>query len=141
MDELRGPEPPKPVRRVRADHLDRVERAWRARIAGATWKEAAALAGYKNGDDACRQVRRTFGVLPPLDRTQQRDLWRERLELLWRQAVKDSVEQRTGAVTAGVRVVSAAAALDGLNEPTQVDVSVQALTWDALPGSIEDNVR
>ena len=38
--------------------------------------------------------------------------------------VQDMTEQRPGAVTAAVRVAGAAIALDGLAEPTRVDMHV-----------------
>lgn len=50
-------------------------------------------------------------------------LWRERLELLYKQALADVHEQRPGAVTAAVRIAQVAAKLDGLDAPTQVDIS------------------
>lgn len=69
-------------------------------------------------------VRTAYGTLPRIDRDDLRNLWRSRLEVAWRQVVKDMFDQRPGAVTAAVRVAYAAAALDGLNAPVQVDVSV-----------------
>lgn len=48
----------------------------------------------------------------------------KRLELAWREAVVEMTAQRPGATTAAVRIASAAAALDGLNAPVQVDLSV-----------------
>ena len=110
-------EPPEPQPRlVRADALDRAERAWHARVAGATWLQAAQVAGFSDDAHAIRAVRQMYGELPSWDREETRALWRDRLEWLWRQTLTDAAEQRAGAVTAGVRVATAAAALDGLSE-------------------------
>jgi len=117
---------PDPLPKVRADHLQRAEVAWRMRVLGATWKQAAAEAGYADDTAAMKAVRTAFGTVPRVERDELRRLWRDRLESLWRQALLDASEQRAGAVTAGVRVVTAAASLDGLNEPvrTTVDVAI-----------------
>lgn len=120
---LRSKRPPVP-KAQRADTMERAHKAWHARLAGATWRQAAEVAGYANGDIAATAVKRVYGKVPPLEREALRTLWRERLELAWRQAVVDMTEQRPGAITAAVRIASAAAALDGLNAPTQVDVTV-----------------
>lgn len=136
MDELSGPEPPEQIRHVRADALARAEAAWRARVAGATWAQAAEIAGYKDRDSCNRQVKRVYGQLPPVDRNELRNLWRDRLEVMWRQSQLDMREQRAGAVTAAVRVTTAAAALDGLADPVKVDVQT-SLTFDALVGLVE----
>jgi hypothetical protein len=121
---LRGSSPPVPARRVRADALARADKAWRARVVGASWQEAADLAGFSDPDNCARAVRRAYGKLPRVEWQELRDLWRDRLEVMWRQAQTDMTEQRPGAVTAAVRVATAAAALDGLNEPSRLDVAV-----------------
>lgn len=114
--------PRRQVSRRRADALGRAEAAWSARVAGATWAEAAATAGYSCGENAARAVRQTYGTLPELDRSEQRSLWRARLEALWRQALRDALENHPGALTAAVRVAQAAARLDGLDAPTELVV-------------------
>lgn len=115
--------PPTPARKVRADHLARANGAWRARVEGASWEQAAAAAGYSNAANCMRSVRRVYDALPPVDREHQRALWRDRLELLYRQAVVDVQEQRPGAIAAAVRIAQIAAKLDGLDAPTQIDVT------------------
>ena len=114
--------PSKAVRSVRADMAERTERAWMARVAGATWEQAANVAGYTNGSNCRRAVMRVYGQLPRVKREDLRHLWRERLERLWRQALQDAGEKRPGAITAAVRLEQAAAALDGLNAPSQVEL-------------------
>lgn len=116
------PKPPEP-RSVRADMAERAERAWQARVLGATWREAAQVAGYSDASNAVRAVRGVYGELPKVERDDLRHLWRTRLEKVWRQAYADVLERRSGAVTAAVRVAGAAAALDGLDEPTRVALS------------------
>lgn len=118
-----GPPPPDPVKVVRADALRRADTAWRARVHGATWREAAKMAGYSSDSVAIDGVKAAFGGVPVIDREQLRHLWRERLERAWRQCCADMGERVPGATTAAVRIVTAAAALDGLNEPTKVDVA------------------
>lgn len=125
------PTPPEPVRPVNAAALQRADKAWRARVLGASWAQAALVAGYADDTTAWHAVKNAYGELPKLDREEVRALWRERLEVAWRQSVKDMAEQRPGAVTAGVRVAGAAAALDGLNEPTEVVVSPSAAELEA----------
>lgn len=115
--------PPDPARRVRADMLERADRVWRARVAGATWEQAAEHGGFTDASNAVRCVRRVFARLPEVEREDQRQLWRARLEHLWRQALADALEQRPGAITSGVRVATAAAALDGLNAPDKIELT------------------
>jgi hypothetical protein len=121
-------ETPQVQPRVRADALERAERAWSARVAGATWAQAAEIAGYSDDTAANRAVRNVFGTLPQVERDELRRLWRDRLEVLWLQANTDAREQRAGAITAGVRVATAAASLDGLAEPARVGVDISFVT-------------
>lgn len=122
MDDLPGPPPPIPVKVVRADALDRADRAWRARVSGMTWRQVADVVGYSTAEGALSAVRSAYGSLPQIDRDVLRAIWRDRLESLWSSTVSDVADRVPGAVTAGVRVVTAAAALDGLNAPTEVNV-------------------
>jgi hypothetical protein len=124
MDELTGPEPPEPTKKVRADALERADTAWRARVAGAAWAEAAKVAGYSSDKHAIDGVRNVFGAVPQIDREELRRLWRDRLERSWRQCVADMADRVPGATTASVRIAQAAIALDGLDEPTKVDLQV-----------------
>jgi AraC-like DNA-binding protein len=119
---LAGTEPPEPVRQRRADAMARADRAWRVRVVGGTWQEAADAAGFANDANAIRAVRDTFGSLPEVDRQELRALWRDRLEALWRQALRDALDRQPGALVAAVRVMQAAARLDGLEAPTQMIV-------------------
>lgn len=48
---------------------------------------------------------------------------RDRLEVVGRQAMQDVLDRRPGAVTSYVRVMQAAAALDGLNAPSVIELS------------------
>jgi AraC-like DNA-binding protein len=116
--------PPPPHTWVKSDHLARAHQAWTARVAGATWQQVAELTGYSSPENAMRAVRTVYGQVPRIDRDDLRHLWRDRLEALWRQVLRDLSEQRPGAVTAAVRVMQAAAALDGLNEAVKVDLGV-----------------
>ena len=111
-----------PRQKKRADAAHRVQRAWAARVAGATWVQVAELVGYSDDTAACRAVRAYFGTLPQHDHEEVRALWRQRMEVLWAQNLRDVREQRPGAVRAGVAVAQRAAALDGLDKPTQVEV-------------------
>jgi hypothetical protein len=119
-DNVAPAEPPEPRTRRRADVVTRAALVWRARVAGATWAEAAAIAGYTNGENAARAVRQTYGTLPEVDRLRLRALWRERLEVLWTQAHRDALDRQPGAITSAVRVAQAAAKLDGLDAPTEI---------------------
>lgn len=123
MDDFREVSRPEPTRSVRADMADRAERAWVARVLGASWKDAAMVSGYSDGSNCRRAVMSVYGQLPKIDREHLRTLWRERGELLWRQVVKDVHNGVPGAVTAAVRVMQAAARLDGLDEPSRVELS------------------
>jgi hypothetical protein len=131
MQDLPSTPPPTPTGPVRGDALERADTAWRARVAGATWRQAAEVAGYADAQSACHSVRSVFGELPAPSREDLREVWRARLELLWSQALRDSAEQRAGAVTAGVRVAGMAITLDGLAEPTRLDLNVTD-TFEAL---------
>lgn len=116
---------------ARADAAQRAATAWNARVLGATWEQAAQVAGFTDKSNCFRAVRRAYGSVPEPEREEQRRLWRDRIEHLWRQSVKDVAEQRPGAVTAGVRVAGAAAVLDGLNAPTEVVVSPSTAELEA----------
>lgn len=102
--------------------LTRVDQAWRARVAGASWRQAATIAGYTDENNCARAVKRVYGKLPTPEREDLRRLWRDRLEVTWRQAITDLLEQRPGAITHAVRVQTAAARLDGLDEPSRVEL-------------------
>ena len=82
------------------------------------------MAGFAHHTSAVRAVRSYFGRLPVMDAAERRDLWRERLEHLWRQAVVDVREQRPGAVRAAVAVAQRASLLDGLDAPQRAEVTV-----------------
>lgn len=99
---------------------------------GATWEQAAEVAGLSDGPNAHRAVTRAFGGVPQPDREELRTLWRDRLESLWRVSVQDAHDRRPGAVTAGVRVTQAAAALDGLNAPVEVVVTPSTAEIEAF---------
>lgn len=105
-----------------ADAAHRAERAWSARVIGASWHEAAEVAGFTDAANCLRAVRNYFGKLPEPDRDHLRDMWRERLEHLWRQAIADVQEQKPGAVRAAVALAQRASAMDGLDAPAQVTV-------------------
>lgn len=113
---------PKPVITTRADALARAERAWHARLLGASWADAARVAGYSTRSNAQRAVKRVFGRLPAMEIEEMKHLWRERLEVIWRQAMVDLKEQRPGAVVAAVRVEQAAVQLDGLDAPRRLSL-------------------
>jgi hypothetical protein len=82
----------------------------------------AEIVGFHDAPTAHRAVKRWFGRVPEIDPDESRAMWRERLELLWRQSLTDSTQQRPGAVRAAVAVAQRAAALDGLDAPTRVEV-------------------
>ncbi|MDT0117789.1 hypothetical protein Q9R20_12410 [Microbacterium sp. PRF11] len=92
-------------------------------MSGSTWDEAAQLAGYADAATACRGVKNYFGALPVVERDDLRDLWRQRMELLWRYAARDAEIGKPGALRAGTAIAQRAAAMDGLDAPTQVLVN------------------
>lgn len=122
---------------IRAPAAERAQAAWEMRIAGGSWATIARELGYANPENAMRATRTYCGSVPKLTRDDLRETWRARLEKLWLIALSDAHEHRPGAVTAGVRVVSAAAALDGLNEAQKVDLEVTRV-WDGLLGELND---
>lgn len=122
-DDLIGPMPPEPVKKVRADALARAEKAWNVRVLGGSWEQAARIAGYSDPSNAMRAVRSVYGTLPEVERSEARRLWRDRLEVLWRQVVQDVHERIPGATTAAVRIADRAARLDGLDEPARLSIT------------------
>lgn len=108
---------------VRGDALERANRAWELRISGMPWKQVAEMTGFAHASSAQNAVKAVYGSNPAVDREQLRDLWRARLEVLWSQTISDIADRIPGATTAGVRIIQAAAQLDGLNQPTKVAVS------------------
>lgn len=130
-------EGPRPSAVVRADAAQRAQRAWTARVSGSTWEEAAQLAGYADAATACRGVKNYFGSLPVVERDDLRDVWRARMELLWKYAARDAKSGKSGALRAGAAIAQRAAAMDGLDAPTNinlttVDVGELAAMVDAL---------
>ncbi|NNU28455.1 hypothetical protein [Isoptericola sediminis] len=100
----------------------RAQRAWTARVAGATWDQVAQVTGYHDRATAHRAVKDYFGQVPRQDAEMTRAMWRERMEVLWRQVVRDASQQKPGAIRAGVAVAQRAAAMDGLDAPQEVRV-------------------
>jgi len=100
----------------------RAQRAWTARVVGATWAQAAEATGYYDAATCYRAVKRYFGEVPQHDRAEARELWRARYEHLWRMALEDVTKRRPGAVRAAVAVAQRAAALDGLDAPQRHEV-------------------
>ena len=114
---------PRPSAVVRADAAQRAQRAWTARVSGSTWAEAAKVAGYADAATACRGVKTYFGSLPVVERDDLRDVWRARMELLWRYAARDAKSGKAGALRAGAAIAQRAAAMDGLDAPTQLNLT------------------
>lgn len=117
MDEYSMNADPDALTRFNAAAQDRVNRAWMLRVLGASWDQVAEQVGYSTGSNACRAVREAMGELPQPQRDELRDLWRSRIEVLWRQSLRDVNQQRPGALSAGVRIAERAARLDGLDAP------------------------
>ena len=115
---ITAPKPQNP----QADAGERAHRAWRGRVAGMTWAQAAEHAGFTTAANGCRAVKTYSGTLPTLDREQERELWRARGEVMWRQSMQDMHDQRPGAVRAAVAVSQRSAQLFGLDEATRVDL-------------------
>lgn len=111
-----------PRQMVRADAAQRAQRAWSLRVAGASWSQCAEVVGFKDDTACIRAVRRYFGKLPKLDLEEQRTLWTERHEELWRQSMREMREGKPGAVRAGVAVARSASQLGGLDAPTRLEV-------------------
>ncbi|WP_183093317.1 hypothetical protein [Nocardioides stalactiti] len=121
---------PQPVRKVRADARERAEQVWAMRLGGATWDQCAKTVGLATPQSAMRCVRETYGEVPQIDREELRHLWRERTEVLWRQAMRDVLDRRQGAVIAATKVASLASFLDGLGAPQRVEVGVLHMLAD-----------
>ena len=108
--------PRKASKQARA--VDKAMRAWSLRVIGLPWEDIAREVGYstdKYGANAARAVRRVLGSVPSIDVEMRKMLWRDRLELLWRESWSDVQQDRPGAVSAAVRVAQRAALLDGLD--------------------------
>lgn len=109
--------------------------AWNARILGASWKEAAEIAGYRDPNAAMKAVRRWRGHMPQPELEEHRELARQRGERLWREAWKDVIDHKPGAVTAAVRVLHRQASLLGLDAPTKQEIVAYDGTdtfWSAI---------
>lgn len=114
---------PEPVRKVRADALERAGLVWEARVLGRTWAEAAQVAGYSDATNARKAVVSAYGRAPEIDRDRLREVWRARVEEAYRINREDMTNRVPGATTAFVRIADRAARLDGLDEPSRVEVS------------------
>jgi hypothetical protein len=108
---------------VRGVSRTKADAAWQARVLGASWAQAAQVAGYGTASAAYHAVLRQRGTLPEPMLSDLREVWRERLESLWSQAWQDVRERRSGAVTHAVRVAGAAMQLDGLAAPSRIAIS------------------
>ncbi|WP_183092956.1 hypothetical protein [Nocardioides stalactiti] len=100
------------------------------RLGGATWRQCAEVVGLSSGQNAMRAVRSVYGEVPEIDREEMRHLWRERTEVLWRQALKDVHQGKQGAMVAAVKLAGFAAYLDGLGAPQRIDVGVMHVLAD-----------
>ena len=110
-------------RQLRADTIERAQRAYLARVSGASWAQAAEVAGFTDAANCHRAVRHVFEEVPAVDREEQRQIVRDRLDGLLRIAMKDAVERRhTTAVQAVARVIELQMKLDGLAEPDRLRV-------------------
>lgn len=109
-------------RRVNAEAAARAERAAELRVAGATWSQIAAQTGYRHATHCRRAVMNHLGQLPQPDREASREVWRRRVEALWSEAYRDVLDRRPGAVRAAAAVSQRAAALDGLDAPTHLQL-------------------
>jgi hypothetical protein len=105
---------------------DRAIKAWHARVLGMDWAAAARYAGYADAATACRGVHNFFGKLPQIDTDERRRLWQDRLEYLWRNVVHELQETPAGRNAGNLRAATAiaqrAAALDGLDQPSRLEV-------------------
>ena len=63
----------------------KVDTAWRARVAGATWRQAAELAGYSD-EHAVMKAVRVLRDAPRFERDDLRNMLRHRLEVMWQQS-------------------------------------------------------
>lgn len=109
----------------RADAADRAAKAWKLRVAGASWEEVARMVGYGNASNAYRAVKNYFGQVPQIDREMLRGMARARGEMLWLRALQqvERTEGAPAAIRAAVAVLERHARLDGLDAPTKVDVN------------------
>lgn len=103
---------------VRANARERAMIAADAREQGATWRQAADLAGFSDPANCIRAVRNANGSLPRVAIDEVREVWRERMEDLWLEALEDVRNRRPGAVRAAVAIAQRSAALSGLDAPT-----------------------
>jgi hypothetical protein len=120
------------TRHVNAPAMQRVADAWAMRVRGASWADIAQALGYANPQNAMRAVRNLSGRLPEPTMREMRSLWRERLEFLWPVAVRDVEGGKPGAMRAAVAVAQRAAQLDGLDQPTRVELSADAGELDQM---------
>ncbi|MFJ6652818.1 hypothetical protein ACIQLJ_08495 [Microbacterium sp. NPDC091313] len=121
-DKYRGTSAPVPLR-TRTDAARRAADAWQMRVSGIGWDEIAARLGLHGAPNTHRAVKNYFGSVPQPDRELLRTMARERGEALWRRAF-ESVEKSEGsaaAIRVAVDVLRRQAALDGLDQPTQVE--------------------
>lgn len=114
----------KPRTQLDAVAFQKASSAWTARVHGLSWAQVAQHSGYSDASSAHHAVKRAFGELPVIEKEDLRDLWRERIELAWKQAVLDMKDRVPGATTASVRIATCAVQLDGLAAPVKVDVEV-----------------
>lgn len=103
---------------------ERARKAWTVRVAGGSWTQAAHVAGFTDPGNCVRAVRNYFGALPQVDASEERELWRQRLERLWGLALREAEQSRPGALRAGVAVAQRASAMLGLDAPVQLQAQV-----------------
>lgn len=68
------------VTTVRSDAFERAMVTSDARERGATWREAAEIAGFSDPANCIRAVRRARGHVPTMALEVVREVWRERIE-------------------------------------------------------------
>jgi len=67
-------------------------------------------------------VKAFYGTLSELDQEEPRGLWRARHEQLWRPSQRAIHDDKPGSLRAAVAVARSAAQLDGLDQPTRVEL-------------------
>jgi hypothetical protein len=116
----------------RGDALQRASEGWALRVQGKTWQQIANAVGFASAQGAHRAVMRFAGTIPDPDPSVLKKMWRARLDRLYALADRDAEAARPGALRAASAIAQRAAAMDGLDAPTQLNLTADAAELDRM---------
>lgn len=119
---------------IPADIVIKVERSYAAymdRLDGMTWEAIAAKHDWPTAAAASAEVKTYLeegrAALSAFKRAETIQVWRDRLEVLWTAVIPAAKEGKVPSVMAALSVAKTAMTLEGLDKPSEDDITVQTV--------------